>query len=159
MPIGLMVARSLRGCAILALLPALLSAQVAFSRRVYKQSGRTYQQIWMWDPSDGGLKPLTDSERNHFQPACSKDGRYIYFLSGTDWYIYNGLWSFDRQTGQERKLSADPKVPVAGANQPPIADCNDAVWSQDNALFACSAGQDVLIHDAVTGGSRSATFW
>jgi len=132
-------------------LPALLSAQVAFSRRVYKQSGRTYQQIWMWDPSDGGLKPLTDSERNHFQPACSKDGRYIYFLSGTDWYIYNGLWSFDRQTGQERKLSADPKVPVAGANQPPIADCNDAVWSQDNALFACSAGQDVLIHDAVTG--------
>ena len=137
------------GCAILALLPALLSAQVAFSRRVYQQSGATYQQIWRWDPSEGGLKPLTDSERNHFQPACSQDGRYIYFLSGTDLYNYNGLWSFDRQTGQERKLSADPKLPGDGANQPSIADCNDAVWSHDKERLACSAGQDVLIRDAV----------
>ncbi|MBI3693853.1 MAG: hypothetical protein HY238_03305 [Acidobacteria bacterium] len=123
---------------------------MAFSRRVYKQSGRTYQQIWIWNPSDGSLKPLTDSERNHFQLACSKDGRHIYFISGTDLYDYSGLWSFDRKTGQERKVSADAKVPVARANQPPVAECNQTVWEQDNARFACSAGQDVLIYDSAT---------
>ena len=145
-----MRARALRDCAIIAVFPALLTAQVVFSRRVYRPSGRTYQQVWVWSPSDRSFKPLTDSERNHFRPACSEDGRHIYFLSGTDLYDCSGLWSFDGETGQERKVSADRRIPAPGANQPPIAECSQAVWARDNARFACSAGQDVLIYDATT---------
>jgi hypothetical protein len=145
-----MIARSLRNCAILALLPALLSAQVVFSRRVYNQRGRTHQQIWVWNPSDGSFKPLTDSDRDHFQPSCSSDGDHIYFLSGTDLHNHSGLWSLNRETGEERKVSADPKLPVGPASQPPITECSQAAWAPDNTRFACSSGQNILIYDAAT---------
>ncbi len=56
-----------------------LDAQVIFSRRVYAEHGRTYQQIWEWRASDGGLKALTHSPRNHFLPLSSRDGKRIYF--------------------------------------------------------------------------------
>jgi Tol biopolymer transport system component len=145
-----MIARSLRNCATLAVFPVLLSAQVAFSRRVYDQRARTYQQIWIWNPADGSFKPLTDSGRHHFQPSCSSDGRHIYFLSGTDLDEYNGLWDFDRKTGREREVSADPKIPAGQANRPPTAGCSHAVWAPGNTRFACSSGQDVLIYAAAT---------
>ncbi len=146
-----MIARSLRNCAILALFPALLSAQVVFSRRVYRQRARTYQQIWIWNPSGGNFKPLTDSDRNHFQPACSRDGNHVYFLSGTDLYDYDGLWRFDHKTGEERKVSADTKLPVTPVNQPPVAECSQAAtWGPGKARFACPSGQDILVYDAIT---------
>ena len=49
------------------------SAQVIFSRRVYKEHGASYQQIWTWNPADGALKALTYSPRDHYHPTC--DGR------------------------------------------------------------------------------------
>jgi hypothetical protein len=145
-----MIVRSFRNCAILALFAGLLNAQVVFSRRVYSPQARTFQQIWNWDPSTGSTKRLTGSERNHFQPSCSSDGRLIYFLSGSDLYNYSELWTFEPKSGVERKVSADPKLPAAQAKQPPVAQCSHAVWSQDHGRFACSLGQDVLIYDGPT---------
>jgi Tol biopolymer transport system component len=58
----------------------------------------------MWNPADGSFKRLTDSERHHYQPACSDDGKRIYFMSGSDLYAYGGLWSLDRKTGRERSF-------------------------------------------------------
>ena len=145
-----MIVRSLRSGAILALLPALLSAQVVFSRRVYKQRARTYQQIWIWNPSDRSLKALTDSPRNHFQPVCSIDGSSVRFLSGTDLYSYNGVWNFDRKTGEERLTSGAAQLPVPRVDQPPISACSQtAAWAAGKARLACPSGQDVLIYDAV----------
>ena len=48
-----------------ALLPGGLEGQVEFSRRVYAEHGRSYQEIWRWDAATGGLKPLTKSPRDH----------------------------------------------------------------------------------------------
>ena len=46
--------------ALLLLLPGILGAQVLFSRRVYAEHGRTYQQISEWN-ADGSVKALTHS--------------------------------------------------------------------------------------------------
>jgi dipeptidyl aminopeptidase/acylaminoacyl peptidase len=85
-------------CVGVSMLPGLLGAQVIFSRRVYAERGRTYQQIWTWDASDGSLKPLTNSPRDHSLPACSRDGERILFVSGAS------VWSLDRVTAEEREL-------------------------------------------------------
>jgi Tol biopolymer transport system component len=83
---------------ILFLLPP-LSGQVVFSRRVYKESGPSYQQIWNWNPADNSLKQLTDSARDHFLPSCS--GQRVLFVSPREWQANAKLWSFDRNTGNE----------------------------------------------------------
>jgi hypothetical protein len=85
-----------------------LDAQVIFSRRVYAEHGRTYQQIGEWRASDGSLKALTHSPRNHFQPMSSRDGRRIYFLETT------GVWSFDRGAGLEREILAGRGYALVG---------------------------------------------
>ena len=145
-----MIVQSFRNGAILALLPALLSAQVVFSRRVYKQRARTYQQIWIWNPSDGSLKPLTDWPRNHFRPVCSIDGSDVRFLSGTDLYNYDGVWSFDRKSGEERKISGAAQPPVPRMDRLPISECSEtAAWAPGKTRFACPSGQDVLIYDSI----------
>jgi hypothetical protein len=76
-----------------------LDAQVIFSRRVYSEHGRTYQQIWELNAADASLKALTHSPRNHFQPINSRDGKRIYFLVGPDDSETTSVWSFDRRTG------------------------------------------------------------
>jgi Tol biopolymer transport system component len=81
------------------LLPGLLGAQVIFSRRAYLEHGRSYQQIWTWNASDGSLKPLTNSPRDHRRPVCSRDGKRILFVSDSE-----GVWSLDRATGEELEL-------------------------------------------------------
>src|SRR5205809_4325393 len=138
-----MIVQSFRNGAILALLPALLSAQVGFSRRVYKQRARTHQQIWILNPSDGSLKKLTASARNHFQPVCSIDGGHIRFLSGTDPSNHDGVWSFDRKSGEERKISGATQPPVRRLDQPPHAECGQttAAWGPGKTRFACASGQ------------------
>jgi hypothetical protein len=79
-------------------------AQVIFSRRVYAERGRTYQQIWEWRASDGSLKALTHSPRNHFQPINSRDGKRIFFLAGPEDSETTNVWSFERSTGIEREI-------------------------------------------------------
>ena len=41
--------------------------EVIFSRRVYKEHGASYQQIWTWNPADGVLKALTHSSSGPLQ--------------------------------------------------------------------------------------------
>jgi hypothetical protein len=53
--------------------------EVIFSRRVYKEHGASYQQIFIWNPADGVLKELTHSPRDHYHPTC--DGRTVKFTS------------------------------------------------------------------------------
>src|ERR1039458_5560162 len=53
--------------------------EVIFSRRVYKEHGASYQQIFLWNPADGVLKELTHSPRDHYHPTC--DGRIVKFTS------------------------------------------------------------------------------
>jgi Tol biopolymer transport system component len=95
-------------CLVLLLLPGLLAAQVIFSRRVYAEHGRTYRQIWIWTASDGTLKPLTHSPRDHSQPSCSRDGKRILFVSEPDGHRPGSVWSLDRATGAERELWSAP---------------------------------------------------
>jgi hypothetical protein len=77
-----------------------LLGQVVFSRRVYRQQGRSYQQIWSWNPSTGELKALTHSLRDHYAPVC-KDGRILFDVP-QPWPKGPKLWSFDPATGQRR---------------------------------------------------------
>lgn len=138
-----MILRSFQKGAILALLPALLSAQVVFSRRIYRERARTYQQLWMWNPTDGGLKPLTNSPRNHFQPACSIDGSDVRFLSGTDLYNYNGVWTFDRKTSEERKISGPAQRAVRRLDElAKIAESGSLRYCKSaDQLWTCPPGQ------------------
>jgi hypothetical protein len=86
-------------------------AQVVFSRRVYAEHGRTYQQIWEW--RGGTLTALTHSPRNHYQPMCSRDGQRIYFLAGPADWDYT-VWSLDRATGQEKEILDHPNSDLIG---------------------------------------------
>ncbi|MGB6943438.1 MAG: hypothetical protein WBE37_13645 [Bryobacteraceae bacterium] len=86
-------------CIAVSLVPACLQAQVIFSRRIYAEHGRTYQQIWRWNAAEGSLKPLTKSPHDHSDLVCSRDGKRIVFVSDR-----TGVWSLDRATGAEREL-------------------------------------------------------
>ncbi len=101
-----------------------LWAQMIFSRRVYAEHGRTYQQIWEWKAADGSLKALTHSSRNHFQPMTSRDGKRIYFLTGPADSETTNVWSFDRRTGLEREVLAGrgfTLVGIAGDGAPLVS--------------------------------------
>jgi Tol biopolymer transport system component len=84
------------------LLASALQGQVIFSRRVYAERGRSYQQIWRWDAATGGLKPLTRSPRDHNQLSCSRDGKRI--LSVSENGSADSVWSLDLATGAEHQL-------------------------------------------------------
>src|SRR5579863_9351128 len=99
-----MVARLMTAFLLCLLGAGWLPGQVIFSRRVYAEHGRTYQQIWEWRASDGTLRALTHSPRNHFQPINSRDGTRAYFLAGSDEFESTGVWRLDRSTGQEREI-------------------------------------------------------
>jgi Tol biopolymer transport system component len=95
-----------QSAALVLLLSSSASAQqVVFSRRVYAAQGHTHQQVWIWSATDGSLKPLTNSPRDHNQPMCSRDGQQIFFSSGATWFD-QGIWSFDRATGAEHEVLA-----------------------------------------------------
>jgi hypothetical protein len=83
-----------------------LAGQVVFSRRVYKERGASYQQIWAWNPASGSLKALTHSPRNHYLPACT--GGKITFVSPEKWAENSKLWSFDPASGEERVIGPAP---------------------------------------------------
>ncbi len=109
-----------------------LTAQVVFSRRVYQETGRSYQQLWNWNPADNALQQLTDSPRDHLQPSCS--GARIRFVLPEDWPQPGKLWSFDRTTRKETLLGPVPP----GSNDKPRAlpDCD--VSAVRGPLHACA---------------------
>lgn len=84
------------------------SAEVIFSRRIYKEHGASYQQIWTWNPTDGVLKALTHSLRDHDHPIC--DGRTIKFTSpSADVTDDVKLWSLNPATGEEKAIGPAPE--------------------------------------------------
>jgi hypothetical protein len=136
---------------VLSLLASSVSAQEAvFSRRVYAAAGRTFQQLWIWSASDGSLKPLTDSPRDHSEPLCSRDGKEIFFVSDT-LTLNKSVWRVDRGTGLERQVRKSAFLTdTEGASKVPSAPCDsvlDLSWSPDRARLACTAGSDVIARD------------
>jgi hypothetical protein len=120
------------------LLTCSLLGQVVLSRRVYKEHGASYQQIWTWNPADGALRMLTDSPRDHYQPACR--AAKVTFVSPGKWEPNTRLWSFDRATGAEHVIGPglampDPKRGAKGCD----------VFAKAGALEACGKGQDLFV--------------
>jgi hypothetical protein len=83
------------------------AGEVIFSRRVYKEHGASYQQIWTWNPADSVLKALTHSPRDHYNPIC--DGRIIKFTSPSpDASGDVRMWSLNPATGKESVVGSAP---------------------------------------------------
>jgi len=117
-----------------------LSGQVVFSRRVYKEQGASYQQIWSWNPANGALKALTHSPRNHYLPTCT--GAKITFVSPEKWADNSKLWSFDPLNGEERVVSNEPEPP----SRPQASPKNACDWSaKAGVLEACGTEEDLSL--------------
>jgi hypothetical protein len=120
------------------ILAASLRGQVVFSRRVYQAEGRSYQQLWSWNPVDGALTELTHSSRDHFLPTCTDDK--IAFVSPRPYEKDSKTWSFDRTNGQERKTGPAPAPPD---REPPQKGCS--TYAKAGGLEACGGKEDISI--------------
>jgi WD40 repeat protein len=97
-----------RATVILALFVSSAFGEVIFSRRVYKEHGASYQQIFIWNPADGVLKELTHSPRDHYHPTC--DGRIVKFTSPSPAVTDDvKLWSLNTATGEEKVVGPAPE--------------------------------------------------
>ena len=119
------------------------SGQVVFSRRVYQERGRSYQQIWLWNPSSGVLKALTHSPRNHFIPTCT-GGKITFVSSEEEWDDNSKLWSFDPASGEERVVGPPPMPP---SHEPtPKNGCYAS--AKAGSLEACGKDEDLSVSRA-----------
>lgn len=118
-----------------------LGGQVVFSRRVYRLQGRSYQEIWSWNPATGALVALTHSARDHYAPDC-KDGEILFQVPQPG---PNGpnLWSFDPRTRAEKFLGPAPMVPE---QERPKNGCT--AYAQAGALEACGNDEDLTVSRA-----------
>jgi hypothetical protein len=130
-------------CALILFVPLTTPAQVLISRRVYKQNGPSYQQIWNYNPADGALQPLTHSARAHSQPTCSSNGKTILFVSPEDGMPGAKHWSFNRATGVERIISNQPPVHPAAEGTHGAPECPVSARAGD--LLACANGREVIL--------------
>jgi hypothetical protein len=135
-----MVSRSLAICGWMLILLSPLTAQVVFSRRVYKEQGRTYQQIWNWNPADNSLRQLTDSPRDHYLPSCS--GSSIHFVSPEPWQQEAKEWIFDRNARSERLIGPAP-LDADGAVGLGDERCN--VVARAGPLEACGKAGELTV--------------
>ena len=113
---------------------SLFGQDVVFSRRVYKEQGQSYQQIWSWNPTDDVLKDLTHSARDHHHPAC-KDGTIIFVSENAR------LWSFNSASGEERIIGSPPPPP----NDEPKPRNGYDVFAKAGNLEACGKGEDLSV--------------
>lgn len=112
---------------------------VIFSRRVYKQHGTSYQQIWTWDPANGALHALTDSPRDHYNPTCA--GRMIRFTSPSpDVSDHVKLWNLNPLSGDENIIGPWPE-PKA---QPGSSTARCEQFAKAAELEACG-NQETLV--------------
>jgi hypothetical protein len=116
-----------------------LSGQVVFSRRVYNEQGPSYQQVWTWNPSNGELKALTHSLRDHYLPACT--GGRITFVSPQKWEAGSKLWSFTPASGEERIIGQPPAPP--DQETPPKNGCG--AFAKAGSLEACGKDEDLSL--------------
>ena len=130
-----------RAAALLLLLFAFSApAEVIFSRRVYKDHGTSYQQIWTWNPVNGILKPLTNSLRDHYRPSCN--GRTIRFnspASSMDGHM--NLWSFNLASRAETTLGPMPEP----TEQPVPQSRGCDRFAKAGDLEACANEETVVI--------------
>ena len=138
-----------RMCAVLLCAAECADAQVVFSRRVYSESGRTWHQIWMWNPEDGKIKAVTSSARNHYRPTCDPRQDVIYFHPGDDTFDDRQTWSYDRATRIERPVIARPAEPEQ--RRVPLVGCESSAWNPEYSRGACTVGQNVVFYDAAQG--------
>ncbi|HEY1949043.1 MAG TPA: hypothetical protein VGG97_18695 [Bryobacteraceae bacterium] len=124
-------------------MPLTAPAQVLISRRVYKQNGPSYQQIWNYNPADGALQPLTHSAHTHSQPTCSSNGKTILFVSPADGLPGAKRWSFNRATGVERVISNQRVIHPAAEENHGTAECPVSARARD--LLACASGREVIL--------------
>jgi hypothetical protein len=117
-----------------------LYGQVVFSRRVYKEQGRTYQQIWNWNPADNSLLQLTDSPRDHYLPSCS--GSSISFVSPEAWQENAKEWIFDRNSRTERLIGPAPRDAVADVHE---GDTRCDVMARAGTLEACEKAGELTV--------------
>jgi hypothetical protein len=129
-----------RATVILALLSVCsASGQVIFSRRVYKEHGASYQQVWTWNPTDGVLQALTHSSRDHYNPTC--DGRTIKFTSPSPDLTDNvKLWRLNPATGEESILGPSPERKESDA---PARGCG--LFAKLEELEACANGETLVV--------------
>jgi hypothetical protein len=120
-------------------LASALSGQVVFSRRVYQEHGRSYQQIWTWNPANGALTAVTHSPRNHYLPKC-RNGK-INYVSPEPWQENAQLWSFDLASGEERVIGPAPMPPDHETT--PKNGC--LVFAKAGGLEACSEDDDLSV--------------
>lgn len=122
------------GILLLLLTLSLFGQDVVFSRRVYKEQGPSYQQIWSWDPANGVLKELTHSARDHYHPAC-KDGNITFVSENAR------LWSFNPASGEERVIGSAPPPPP---DRPKPGNGCD-VFAKAGNREACGKGEDLSV--------------
>jgi len=119
----------------------MLPGQVVFSRRVYKERGASYQQIWNWNPADGVLKALTSSAQDHYRPECKGDS--ITFVSPEAYVPDAKLWSFDRKSGLERMIGPAPQLPDDEPAKTPANACDHVASA--GGLDACAKAADLTL--------------
>src|SRR5580700_9741178 len=114
--------------------------EVIFSRRVYKEHGVSYQQIFIWNPADGVLKELTDSPRDHYHPAC--DGRIVKFTSPSPAVTDDvKLWSLNPATGEEKVIGRAPEP--QGRPDLQSRDCEQ--FAKVGELEACGNEETLVV--------------
>ncbi len=113
---------------------SLFGQEVVFSRRVYKEQGRSYQQLWSWNPANGVLKQLTHSAREHYHPVCKAGG--ITFVSDNA-----RLWSLNPASGRERVIGPPPPSP----NNEPKSRNGCDVFAKSGNVEACGKGEDLSV--------------
>lgn len=118
------------------------SAQVVFSRRVYKETGTSYQEIWIWNPKNGDLKALTNSARDHYEPTC--DGRRIKFISpdpALAGFNHAKLWKLNPATGKETVIGPMPEAKEETGSQMP--GCEE--YAKVGKIEACGNDQSLVV--------------
>lgn len=114
--------------------------EVIFSRRVYKEHGASYQQVFIWNPADGVLKELTHSPRDHYRPTC--DGGIVKFTSPSpDVTDDVKLWSLSPATGEEKVIgrASEPQ----GRPDSPSRNCDQ--FAKVGELEACGNEETLLV--------------
>jgi len=122
------------GIVLLGFTLSLCGQEVVFSRRVYKEQGRSYQQIWSWNPANDVLKELTHSARDHYHPVC-KSGSITFVSENAR------LWSLNPASGEERIIGPPPPSP----NDEPKPRNGCDVFAKAGNLEACGKGEDLSV--------------